>query len=98
MDASGQGLTIVILVKKYIINRGHQGGRVSSIKLDGANDKSIKRNRGIRQDIIDSISKKRCAILDVGTLFSHYLKRLTMQSVVIVANVSNVVSVMMLLL
>lgn len=55
------------LGKKYIINRGHQGGRVSSIKLDGANDKSIKRNRGIRQDIIDSISKKRCAILDVGT-------------------------------
>ena len=55
------------LGKKYIINRGHQGGRVSSIKLDGANDKSIKRSRGIRQDIFDSISKKRCAILDVGT-------------------------------
>ena len=44
------------LGKKYIIVREHQGGRVCSVKLDGANNKSIKRNRGIRKDILDAIS------------------------------------------
>lgn len=56
------------LGKKYIIVRGHKGGRVSTVKLDGANDKSIKRNRSIRKDIYDAISKQRCAILDVGNM------------------------------
>ncbi len=55
------------LGKKYIIKRQQKGGRVYSIKLDGANNKSIKRNRGIRKDILDTITKQRCAILDVGT-------------------------------
>lgn len=55
------------LGKKYVIVRGHKGGKVSSIKLDGANNKSIKRNRGIKKEILDAISKQRCAILDVGT-------------------------------
>ncbi len=55
------------LGKKYVIVRKHKGGKVSSIKLDGANDKSIKRNRGIKKEIVEEISKQRCAILDVGT-------------------------------
>ena len=55
------------LGKKYIILRKHDKGKVSAIKLDGANNKSIKRNRGIKKEIIDIISKQRCAILDIGT-------------------------------
>ncbi|WP_295212141.1 hypothetical protein [Ruminococcus sp.] len=55
------------LGKKYVIIRKHKRGKVASIKLDGANNKSIKRYRCIKKEIIDSISKKRCAILDVGT-------------------------------
>ena len=48
-------------------NGGHAGGRVSFVKLDGANNKSIKRNRGIKKEIFDEISKRRCSILNVGT-------------------------------
>ncbi len=55
------------LGKKYIINRPKTKGKVSAIKLDGANNKSIKRNRSIKSEIVNSISKKRCSILDVGT-------------------------------
>ena len=55
------------LGKKYIIVRKHQGRKVYSVKLDGANNKSIKRNRGIKKEIVEAISKQRCAILDVGT-------------------------------
>ncbi len=55
------------LGKKYVIKREHEGGCVSSVKLEGSNDKSLKRNRGIKKEIIDEISKRRCVILDVGS-------------------------------
>ena len=55
------------LGKKYIIKRGHEHGKVSSVKLDGPNDKSIKRNRSIKKEILDKITKERCAVLDIGT-------------------------------
>lgn len=53
------------LGKVYTIERQLKGGSVSAIKLTGFND-SDKRNRSIRKDIVDAISKQRCVVLDVG--------------------------------
>lgn len=55
------------LGKKYVIVRKRSGNRVSSVRLDGANDKSLKRNKGIRKEIVAEITKQRCAILDIST-------------------------------
>ncbi|MBQ7565381.1 MAG: hypothetical protein IJT16_15500 [Lachnospiraceae bacterium] len=55
------------LGKRYIIVRGHKGRKVSTVKLDGANNKSIKRNRSIKKEIVDEVQKQRCVILDVST-------------------------------
>ena len=55
------------LGKKYRIIRKHKGGKVSAVKLDGLNNKSIKRNRSIKKEIVEVITKQRCAILDIGT-------------------------------
>jgi len=53
------------LGKEYIIRRIKDGGRISSVKLDGFN-KGLTIKQVIRKDISDSIKKKRCVILDVG--------------------------------
>lgn len=53
------------LGKRYVIRRAHKNNKVYSVKLDGINNKSLKRNRGIRQDIIDSIKTQNCRILDI---------------------------------
>lgn len=55
------------LGKRYIIIRKHKNGKVFSVKLDGPNNKSIKRNRSIKKEIVDIISKQRCSILDIGS-------------------------------
>lgn len=55
------------LGQQYIIRRTKTGGRISSIKLDGIN-KGLTINPGIRKDISETISKQRCAILDVGNV------------------------------
>ncbi|MCD7905766.1 MAG: hypothetical protein LUG24_09475 [Clostridiales bacterium] len=55
------------LGKRYIIKRPKAKGRVAAVKLDGANNKSIKRNRGIKREIVDKLSKQRCSILDIST-------------------------------
>lgn len=52
------------LGKRYIISRPKKGGKVYSVKLDGLNIDSVKRNRGIRDDIRKKLSKESCAILD----------------------------------
>lgn len=53
------------LGQKYIIIRPKVGGKVSAVKLDGLNKKSIKRKRGIRADIRSKIEKEPCRILDI---------------------------------
>lgn len=53
------------LGKVYTIERKKSGGSVSAIKLTGFNN-SKKKNRAIRKDIVDAISKQRCVVLDVG--------------------------------
>lgn len=52
------------LGQRYIINRPKSGGKVSAVKLDGLNNKSIKRKRSIRADIRKKVEKKPCCILD----------------------------------
>ena len=51
--------------RTYKINNIKRSGKISSIKLDGFN-RSFRINRGIRSDIVKSIQKKHCAILDVS--------------------------------
>lgn len=67
MDVNGQGLMAAILEKKYKIKRPQKGGKVFSIRLDGPNVNSVKKHRGIRQDIRTEISKQRCVVLDIGS-------------------------------
>ena len=55
------------LGKKYKIKRPQKGGKVFSVRLDGPNANSVKKHRGIRQDIRTEISKQRCVVLDVGS-------------------------------
>lgn len=55
------------LGKKYKIKRPQKGGKVFAVRLDGPNANSVKKHRGIRQDIRTEISKKRCVVLDVGS-------------------------------
>lgn len=55
------------LGKRYKIKRPKVGGKVAAIQLDGPNHNSIKKYRGIRQDIRDEILKQRCVVLDVGS-------------------------------
>lgn len=55
------------LGKKYIIIRNKRSGKTFSVKLDGINNKSLKKNRKIRKDIRDKLSRQRCVILDIGT-------------------------------
>ena len=38
-----------------------------AVRLDGPNANSVKKHRGIRQDIRAEISKQRCVVLDVGS-------------------------------
>lgn len=52
------------LGKKYIIVRHHTGGMISAVKLDGFNDNKVQKYRGIKAEIVDAISKRRCAVLD----------------------------------
>ena len=54
------------LGKIYQLERIRKSNAVYSVKLTGFNN-SDKRNRSIRKDIVDQISKQRCVILDVGT-------------------------------
>lgn len=53
------------LGKKYILINKHANGKISSTKCDGPlkNEKAVK----IRKDILDSIKKERCAILDIAS-------------------------------
>ena len=51
--------------KTYKINNIKQGGRINSIKLDGFN-LSFRIDRRIRNDIVRTIQRKPCAILDVS--------------------------------
>lgn len=53
------------LGKVYKIVRTKKKNAVYSVKLDGFNTRA-KRNRAIRKDIVDAISKQRCVVLDVG--------------------------------
>lgn len=53
------------LGKRYIIERIRKNGKVFSVKLDGPNNNSIKKYRGIRKDIKNSICSQRCVVLDV---------------------------------
>lgn len=55
------------LGKKYKIKRPKKGGSVFAVQLDGPNNNSIKVNRGIRKDIVDTISKQRCVVLDISS-------------------------------
>ena len=55
------------LGKKYKIKRPQKGGKVFAVRLDGPNVNSVKKHRGIRQDIRTEISKQRCVVLDVGS-------------------------------
>jgi len=54
------------LGRKYEIKRGHSGGKISSIKLDGFNKRRTISNY-IRKDIIDYYKNEPCAILDIST-------------------------------
>lgn len=54
------------LGKKYKIKRIHQGGKVYSIKLDGPNEDSVKKYRGINPKIRKTILQGRCVILDTS--------------------------------
>ena len=47
------------LGKKYKIRRPKKGGKVSAIQLDGPNENSVKRFRGIRADIRENLMKKK---------------------------------------
>ncbi len=53
--------------KKYIIKRPKAKGKVAAVKLDGANNKSIKRNRTIKREIVEKLSKQKCSVLDVSS-------------------------------
>ena len=53
------------LGKVYNIVRTKKNNTVYSVKLDGFNHR-VKKNRSIRKDITDAISKQRCVILDIG--------------------------------
>lgn len=55
------------LGKRYIIKRTHVKNRVSVIKLDGKNDKSLKKNRTIKPEIVAKLKKQRCSILDTNS-------------------------------
>lgn len=55
------------LGKKYKIKRPQKGGKVFAVRLDGPNANSVKKHRGIQQDIRAEISKQRCVVLDVGS-------------------------------
>ena len=76
------------LGKKYDVKRQHISNRIYAVKLDGFNkNKTIQ--PGIRKDIFDEISKKRCAILDIsrvevdhknGKKDEHHLNDLASQS------------------
>lgn len=54
------------LGKKYDIKRGHKGGKISYIKLDGFNRRRTISNL-IRSDIINYYKNKPCSILDINT-------------------------------
>lgn len=54
------------LGKRYKIKREHKNGKVYSVKLDGTNRNSVSKCRSIRQDIRKEMSKRKCALLDVG--------------------------------
>jgi hypothetical protein len=56
------------LGQRYIINRPKKSGKVAAIKLDGLNNKSIKRKRGIRKDIREKLEKESCRILDTHSM------------------------------
>lgn len=53
------------LGKKYIIIRTHKNGSVNSIKLDGFNNNSVNRYRGIKTEIVKALKNKKCCILDI---------------------------------
>lgn len=55
------------LGKKYKIKRPKAGGKVFAVQLDGPNNNSIKKYRGIRKDIKESICSRRCVVLDIGS-------------------------------
>ena len=55
------------LGKRYKIKRPKRSGKVYAIQLDGPNHNSVKKHRAIRADIRDSILKRRCVVLDVGS-------------------------------
>lgn len=55
------------LGKKYHIIRRHEKNKVSSVKLEGPNLNSVKKYRNIKTEIVNTISKQRCTILDIST-------------------------------
>lgn len=54
------------LGKKYIIDRQHTSGMISSVKLDGFNGNKVEKFRGIKKSIAEELSKQRCVILDIS--------------------------------
>lgn len=52
------------LGKRYRIKRPKRGNKVYAIQLDGLNTDSIRKSRGIRSDIVKSVTKQPCRILD----------------------------------
>ena len=54
------------LGKKYIIERRKENNRIFSVKTDGFN-KRRKINQTIRSDILKTVQKQRCVILDIST-------------------------------
>lgn len=52
------------LGKRYIIKRPKNSGRVSAVRLDGINRNSIKKNKGIREDIRKNLENEPCRVLD----------------------------------
>lgn len=53
------------LGNRYIIKRPKKSGRVFAVKLDGINRNSLKKSKGIREDIRRKLEKEPCRILDI---------------------------------
>lgn len=77
------------LGKDFNIVRVKDKGRITAIRLDGYN-KKLTINQSIRSDIVQEISSRRCAILDISTNIEvdhkngkkdeHYMNDLEKQS------------------
>lgn len=55
------------LGKKYNVIRRKEGGKVISVQLNGFNQSEVRKNRGIRKDIVSTLTKERCVVLYTGS-------------------------------